>query len=112
VIVLGCQPVSFVNAVVVAGDGRLARSLRVCRGSIQSIDAPPQRGDHIIDLEERVVMPGLINAHDHLELNSFPRMKWRARYDNVREWIADFQPRFSTDPALAVPGRAPWWRWS
>jgi len=47
-------------------------------------------------------VPGLINAHDHLELNAQPRLKWRERYCNVREWIADFQPRFATDPSLAV----------
>ena len=60
----------------------------------------PQRGDLVVDLDEAVVLPGLINAHDHLELNSFPRLKWRPQYANVREWIADFQPRFASDPAL------------
>jgi len=55
----------------------------------------------VIDLEDGIVVAGLINAHDHLELNSFARLKWRERYANVREWIADFQPRFHTDPALA-----------
>ncbi|HYE86992.1 MAG TPA: amidohydrolase family protein, partial [Vicinamibacterales bacterium] len=62
----------------------------------------PSKGDAIVDLEDSFVFPGLINAHDHLELNSQPRLKWRDRYDNAREWFADFQPRFDTDPSLAV----------
>ena len=98
----GSRPVTFVSAMVIAGDGRIYRSLRVRRGVVDGIGAPPRRGDRIIEVDEGIVMPGLINAHDHLELNSFPRLKWRARYANVREWIADFQPRFSTDPALAL----------
>ena len=54
-----------------------------------------------IDLDGAFVFPGLVNAHDHLELNSFTRLKWREQHANVREWIADFQPRFTTDPELA-----------
>ena len=66
------------------------------------MDVAPDKGDAVVDLDGSFVFPGLINAHDHLELNSQPRLKWRERYDNAREWIADFQPRFDTDPALAV----------
>jgi cytosine/adenosine deaminase-related metal-dependent hydrolase len=95
------QPVTFVNAQVVA-DGRLARTLRVKRGRIDGVDVAPDRSDAVIDLDGSFVLAGLINAHDHLELNSQPRLKWRDRYANASEWIADFQPRFATDPALAV----------
>jgi cytosine/adenosine deaminase-related metal-dependent hydrolase len=101
-VVLGRQAVTFVNALVLASDGRTHRTLRVRRGVVDGIGTPPHQGDQIVDVDDAVVMPGLINAHDHLELNSFPRMKWRACYSNVREWIADFQPRFGTDPALAL----------
>src|SRR5687768_5043659 len=93
------RPVTFVNAQVVTADGRLARTLRVRRGRIDGIDVAPDTGDEIIDLERSFVFPGLINAHDHLELNSQPRLKWRERYANASEWIADFQPRFNSDPA-------------
>jgi len=34
------------------------------------------------------LLPGLINAHDHLEFNLYPRLG-RRRYTNVREWAAD-----------------------
>ena len=96
------KPITFVNAQVVTGEGRLARTLRVRRGRIDGIDVAPDRGDAIVDLERGFVFPGFINAHDHLELNSQPRLKWRDKYSNASEWIADFQPRFDNDPDLAV----------
>ncbi len=96
------RPLTFVNAQVVTPGGRLAKTLRVKRGRIDGIDVAPDADDHIVDLDRSFVLPGLINAHDHLELNSQPRLKWRERYVNASEWIADFQPRFDSDPDLAV----------
>ena len=96
------KPITFVNAQVVTAEGRLARTLRVRRGRIDGIDVAPDKGDAVVDLERSFVFPGFINAHDHLELNSQPRLKWREKYTNASEWIADFQPRFASDPDLAV----------
>jgi cytosine/adenosine deaminase-related metal-dependent hydrolase len=93
---------TFVNARVVLPEGGLARTLRIRGSRIDGVDVAPDKGDAIVDLDDSFVFPGLINAHDHLELNSQPRLKWRERYDNASEWFADFQPRFETDPALAV----------
>jgi cytosine/adenosine deaminase-related metal-dependent hydrolase len=95
-------PLTFVNARVVGPDGRLGRSIRINGDRIDAIDVAPAKGDAVIDLGDSFVFPGLINAHEHLELNSQPRLKWRDRYNNASEWFADFQPRFDTDPALAV----------
>jgi cytosine/adenosine deaminase-related metal-dependent hydrolase len=95
------RPVSFVNATVVAASGRVWDSVRVRSGCIDALGAPPQRGDVVIDLGQAIVSAGFINAHEHLELNSFGRLKWRPSHQNVREWIADFQPRFASDPLLA-----------
>ena len=65
------QPVAFVNARVFTPDG-LAPSLRF--GSrILSIADRPRRGDTVVDLGGAFVLPGLINAHDHLELNHYGR---------------------------------------
>jgi len=95
-------PVTFVNAKVVRPDGGLSRTIRIKGARIDGIDVAPDKGDAVVDVEESFVFPGLINAHEHLELNSQPRLKWRDRYDNASEWVADFQPRFDTDAALAI----------
>jgi len=96
------RPMTLVNARVVTPAARLARTIRVKDGRVDGLDVAPGRRDVVIDLDDSFVFPGLINAHEHLELNSQPRLKWRERYDNASEWIADFQPRFASDPALAV----------
>jgi cytosine/adenosine deaminase-related metal-dependent hydrolase len=101
-----CAPTTFVNARVVTPRGRLARTIRIKGRRVDGVDVAPSRRDVIVDLADSYVLPGLINAHDHLELNSQPRLKWRDRYDNANEWIADFQPRFNSDPALAVHRRS------
>ncbi|WP_428508986.1 amidohydrolase family protein [Roseateles sp.] len=54
-----------------------------------------------VDLGGARLLPGLINAHDHLQLNgALPRLKFREGYRNASEWIADITPRLSTDPCL------------
>jgi cytosine/adenosine deaminase-related metal-dependent hydrolase len=97
------RPIAFVNAQVLGPDGVLGSSLRIVRGRIVDIGTGSQTKDFVIDVGGAVISPGLINAHDHLELNNFSRLKWRDRYLNARDWIADFRPRFETDPALIEP---------
>ncbi len=41
-----------------------------------------------VDLSGYLLLPGLINAHDHLEFNLFPRLGRRI-YSNASEWAAD-----------------------
>jgi cytosine/adenosine deaminase-related metal-dependent hydrolase len=65
---------------------------------VLSIDEPPGRGDAVLDLQGAFVLPGLINAHDHLELNHFGRLKRRERYANATEWIDDLRPVIRDDP--------------
>ncbi|HLH37758.1 MAG TPA: hypothetical protein VKX39_01305 [Bryobacteraceae bacterium] len=48
-----------------------------------------------LDLEGHLLLPGLVNAHDHLEFNLFPRLGRRI-YSNASEWAADIhRPRES-----------------
>jgi cytosine/adenosine deaminase-related metal-dependent hydrolase len=95
--------IAFINALIVpppgssAGEARLT-TLRFDTSRVLSLDQPPQRHDTVIDLSGCTVYPGLINAHDHLELNHYPRTKFRERYANAAQWSADFSPRLQDEP--------------
>lgn len=52
----------------------------------------------VVDLEGYTIFPGLINAHDHLELNHYPRTKFREVYNNAHEWGEDVNSRLDTEP--------------
>ncbi|HEY4088027.1 MAG TPA: amidohydrolase family protein [Bryobacteraceae bacterium] len=76
------------------------RDLTILDGRIH-FDAP---ADQPFDLGGFLLLPGLINAHDHLEFNLFPRLGSRL-YANARDWAADIY-RPSQSPVrehLAVP---------
>lgn len=65
----------------------------------RGIILPPRTAPHQkVDAEGLVLYPGLINAHDHLELNHFPRTKFRTVYSNATEWVADMSARLDTAP--------------
>src|SRR5262249_32619148 len=95
--------VCLVNVRVVA-DGGVAGTLRFSSRILGLGDAP-RAGDTVIDGAGAVVLPGLVNAHDHLELNHYGRLKCRDRYANAAQWIDDLRPRLSDDPQIRE-GRA------
>jgi cytosine/adenosine deaminase-related metal-dependent hydrolase len=101
--VIWANAVSLVNARVAAFD-RIADSIRFS-SRVLSIGERPRHNDTVVDLQGGVVLPGLVNAHDHLELNHYGRIKARDRYESASGWIADMGPRLSGDPTIR-DGRA------
>ncbi len=105
--------IAFVNALIVLPPdlgGPRYTTLRFDRPRILSIDRPPAKRDRTIDLNGAIVYPGLINAHDHLELNHYPRSKFREVYENAREWSLDFTPRLDQEPYLSLRQMPLTWR--
>ncbi len=89
----------------VAGFGRT--SLRLGGQHIIGVGEPPQRDDVVVELHGDRLLPGLINAHDHLHLNNFPRVKYRDVHANVGEWIADVAEHRTSDARLALANAVP-----
>ena len=70
------------------------RDFCVRSGRIQ-FSGPAETYEEAIDLSGFLILPGLINAHDHLELNLFPRLGSR-RYTNAKAWAEEiYQPAAS-----------------
>ena len=64
-----------------------------------------------IDLSGCLILPGLVNAHDHLEFNIFPKLG-RGPYRNAAEWAADIyrpnEPPVKDLLEIAKPVRLFW----
>ena len=60
---------------------------RISQLSTATYSLPP---DEVLDLSGYLVLPGLINAHDHLEFALFPKLGGRS-YGNATEWARDIQ---------------------
>jgi cytosine/adenosine deaminase-related metal-dependent hydrolase len=63
------------------------------RGGVISGLLPPEASpapdpSRLLRLDGCLVLPGLVNAHDHLEFSLFPRLG-HGPYPNTRQWAAD-----------------------
>ncbi|HVW68069.1 MAG TPA: amidohydrolase family protein [Steroidobacteraceae bacterium] len=90
---------TFVNADM---GPRLPSTLRIEGSRIASIGAQAVPRDRVVDLDGDRLLPGLINAHDHLQLNSFPTPHYGRKYRNAGEWIADLNSRFLNESAFVA----------
>jgi cytosine/adenosine deaminase-related metal-dependent hydrolase len=97
------RAVTLANARVVADSG-VASSIRFA-SRVLSLDDGPGRSDVVVDVDGAFVLPGLVNAHDHLELNHYGRLKFRDSYENASQWIDDMRPRLREDPVI-LEGRS------
>ncbi|MGA8593869.1 MAG: amidohydrolase family protein [Bryobacteraceae bacterium] len=76
-----------------------------------SFSPVPSAQTPVLDLDDCLVLPGLINAHDHLELNLFPRLGC-GPYTNAAAWAKDIyhphQPPVKQHLAVPKPLRLRW----
>jgi cytosine/adenosine deaminase-related metal-dependent hydrolase len=101
------QTLYFRNIILMTDSSLGGSSLRLKGDKIVAIDGPSERKDQLIDGQGGLMIPGLINAHDHLELNTFKRLKYRPVYCHSRQWIEDIEARFESDPDLTQPRGQP-----
>jgi hypothetical protein len=88
-------PLHIKGALIWQGAESIEKDLFIQNGRIV-----PQKPNHAleVDLSGYTLFPGLVNAHDHLELNHFPRTKFREVYDNAHQWGEDVNARLNDEP--------------
>ncbi|MES1262374.1 MAG: amidohydrolase family protein [Acidobacteriota bacterium] len=81
----------------------------IAGGTIRACQDPRGRGS--LDLSGLLLLPGLINAHDHLEFNLLPQLGRRI-YSNATEWAADVHRPLESPVkehlAIPLPVRLMW----
>lgn len=106
---------------LVLSGARVARSSQIAQPltvetegrNIKSLDSPQTRPARrsSIDLTGYMILPGLINAHDHLDFSLYPRLG-NGPYPSWREWAADiYRPQESPiGKLLGLPREVRvWW---
>lgn len=81
-------------------------SLRIRGGRIVEAGGRlvPRRGERVVDAPGMLALPGLVNGHDHLEMDLFPRMG-TPPYPDVYAWAREIHhpERTPLKEILAVP---------
>src|SRR5262245_32628789 len=75
----------------------LKGDVRISKGLIQEIgiNLTPLEQNMGLQFKNHYLYPGLINAHDHLEMNLYPRLG-NPPYHNYTEWGSDiYKPKES-----------------
>jgi hypothetical protein len=87
------------------GDTTVRRDVYIQGG--QFVDHLPRHAQ-TVDLEGYTIFPALVNAHDHLELNHYPRSKFRDVYGNAHQWGKDMSARLGDEPYASLRNYPLW----
>ncbi len=85
---------------VVTPSGVYPGPLRISGGIVDG--GAPRPGDRVVRLEGHLVLPGLLNAHDHLPLNAFPEVPDLGTFGNAADWIDALRPVLDSIPFRAA----------
>jgi cytosine/adenosine deaminase-related metal-dependent hydrolase len=66
------------------------------------VDASAAPKAYRVELRDHLIFPGLINAHDHLQVNAIPPLPAHAPFPNSYAWIAAFQQHFEHPDVMAA----------
>lgn len=91
--------VSLCHAVVVTDEGGWRVSLPIRTGRVGAL---PDSRCFQVDLRDHLIFPGLVNAHDHLQLNAVPPLMSSTAFANSYDWIAAFQAHFAQPQVIAA----------
>jgi cytosine/adenosine deaminase-related metal-dependent hydrolase len=97
------------GAQIVHHDRVVAQPLAVHDGHVAANAAPD---GFRVDLRDHLILPGLINAHDHLQLNNIPALPHVEAFSNSYAWIDAFEARRGRDDveaAVAIPREVRHW---
>ncbi len=93
---------------------KIPASVMVDAGNIATISSQPvliSKEAKGIDLTGYLLLPGLINAHDHLEFALFPRLG-KGSYENTKQWAEDIHQNdaevIATHQTISKSSRL-WW---
>lgn len=90
--------IKFTHAPFVSHDGFNDSSLIIDSRSGYILPPPSGTKTCEICLEGYALYPALINAHDHLELNHFPRTRFRDVYPNAHVWGQEVSEHLEETP--------------
>ena len=94
------------NNLIMAGTDEPV-SIRIIEGKIASVSSSPMidaNQQETLSFEDALVFPGLINSHDHLDFNLYPRLGEQT-YSNYTEWGRHIHKHYKAEIAavLKVP---------